>query len=156
MTITQILAWLLVVPLILDGHRWPIPRPISAAAIIAKVAAETEDPKFFAALLDVQAAKESGYRADAAGDCPGMRAGDPKCTRALGAKSCGAYQTPCAETPENAEAQTRLALAYIRRSYAACPAHPLSVYGTGRCDTRWGDDRVALARAAANTPTPKE
>ncbi|CAN5580407.1 hypothetical protein BH09MYX1_BH09MYX1_63530 [soil metagenome] len=45
---------------------------------------------FFAAALDVFAAHESGYHPQAAGDCPGIKSGDPTCTRELGARFFGA------------------------------------------------------------------
>jgi hypothetical protein len=155
MTAPQILAWLLALAPIRDGNGHDIPRPRAAAATIADVAVETDEPQMFAALLDVLAAKESGYRTNAAGDCPGMRPGDPKCTRALGAKSCGAFQSPCAITPVDGAGQARLAVSLLRRSFAACPEYPLSVYGTGRCQ-HWGDERLALVRAALLVPVPPE
>lgn len=155
MTAAALFLWLLALPPVLDGHGHAIPRPRPAVMVISTVAATTDDPQLFGALLDVIAAKESGYRTKAAGDCPGMRAGSLLCTRERGAKSCGAYQTPCAVTPLDGLGQTRLALATLKRSFVACPVFPLAVYGTGRCQ-RWGLDRMALVRAALLVPVPAD
>ncbi len=151
----DILRWLLVLPPLLDGGGNPIPRPLTAASVIAVVAASESDPLFVAAALDAFAALESGYRPKAAGDCPGMRAGSLLCTRALGARSCGAWQTPCATTSEDPATQARQWVAILKRSMAACPAHPFAVLGTGRC-VAWGERREALVRSAMAVPVPPE
>lgn len=154
-TYLQLLAWLTSLPSILDGNGYPIKRPVAAASIIATVASETEDPTFFAAALDVFAARESGYHPQAAGDCPGLRAGDPTCTRELGARSCGAWQTPCASTSRDPATQARQWIAILRRSMIACPKHPFAVLGTGRC-IAWGMAREAEVRAAQLVPMPDD
>ncbi len=119
MTSAQLLAWLLALPLLHDGHGFPIPRPLGAARVIAEVAAETEAPQLYAALLDVLAAHESAYHPHAVGDH---------------GRSCGAYQTPCARTPRrDARGQTRLAVKILRRAIDVCPGHPVWAYATGRC-----------------------
>ena len=157
MTAGALLLWLLALPPVLDGNGHPIPRPRAAADVIAVVAIGTDQPLTYAALLDTFAAKESGYRPSAAGDCPGMRAGSLLCTRELGAKSCGAWQTPCGITPKLPMGQAQLALTTLQRSMATCPEHPLSLYGTGRCKA-WpgGDARMAIVRAALLIPVPDE
>lgn len=150
MTAPQLLAFLLALPPILDGTGHPIPRPREAASVIAVVAAEQADPVFWAASLDTYAALESGYHPKAAGDCPGMRAGSPLCTKALGARSYGAWQTPAATTSDDPATQARQWVAIAKRSFAACPAHPFAMLGTGRC-IAWGSRRDALIRAAVAT-----
>lgn len=152
-TALQLFAWLTSLPQILDGHGHPIARPPAAVRVIAAVAVETPDPAFYAAALDVFAAHESGYRPSAAGDCPGLRSGDPLCTRELGAHSCGAWQTPCATTPRDAAGQARSWVAIFRRSVSACPAHPFAILGTGRC-IAWGGDRSREVEAAMQAPFP--
>lgn len=147
-------AWLLALAPILDGHGNAIPMPVPAARDIAIVAMETDNPPFYAATLRTFAALESGYRPSAAGDCPGMRAGSPLCTRDLGARSCGVVQTPCASTPKDALGQLRYGVVLLKRSMVACPMHPLSVYGTGRCSA-WGASREALIRAALAVAVPE-
>ena len=154
-TYLQLFAWLTSLPQILDGHGYPIARPPAAAKVIATVALETQDPALYAAALDVFAAHESGYRPTAAGDCPGLRSGDPLCTRELGAHSCGAWQTPCATTPRDAAAQARQWVAIFRRSTVACPQYPFAVLGTGRC-IAWGGPRAKEVQAATLVAFPAE
>lgn len=149
-----LLAWLLALPPVLDGAGHPIPRPRAAAQVIADVAAAEPDALFVAAALDTFAALESGYRTNVAGDCPGMRAGDPRCTRALGAKSYGAWQTPTAITPRDGLGQARLWVSILRTSQRACPAHPLALLGTGKC-IAWGDRRQRIIDAALVVPVPE-
>lgn len=148
-----LLAWLLALPPVLDGAGHAIPRPAAAARVIADVAAVEPDALFVAAALDTFAAMESGYHPKVAGDCPGMRAGDPHCTRELGAKSVGAWQTPAAITPNDPAAQARLWVAILRQSQKACPAYPLAMLGTGRC-IAWGDRRQRVIDAALLVPLP--
>lgn len=135
-----LLPWIVSLPLILDKGGHPIPRPVEAARVIAQVAAREPDPAYVAAALDVFAALESGYRPKAAGDCPGLKAGDPSCTREMGALSCGAWQTPCKITPADGLGQAKLWVSILRRSQAMCPAYPLALLGTGKC-LPWGDRR---------------
>ena len=118
MTSLEILVWLVACPLHLDGHAHPIPRPYGAAKTIADVAATTEAPQTFAALLDVLAAHESAYHTGVTGD---------------GGRSCGAWQTPCAETPPDGLGQAKLALKILRRANNYCPVHAVWLYASGRC-----------------------
>lgn len=155
MSVPQILAWLMTLPAILDGAGRPIARPREAASVIAAVAASETDALFVAAALDTFAALESGYHPRAAGDCPGLPAGSPLCTRERGAKSCGAWQTPCAATSSDPAAQARQWVAILRKSMVGCPAHPLSLLGTGRC-VAWGERRERIIRAALLVPVPAE
>jgi hypothetical protein len=113
-----LLLWLLSLPLHVDGHAHGIPRPRGAATVIAQVAAETDDPKRYAAILDVLAAHESAYRTGVTGDS---------------GRSCGAYQTPCARTPPDGLGQTRLALAILHQAERTCTEHPIWAYASGRC-----------------------
>lgn len=140
-------TWLLSFPLV-NGN----PRPPEFAQALADVALETEDPRHWAAVLDVFASLESGYRPDAAGDCPGMRPGDPACTRARGAASCGMLQTPCATTPTEMSGQLRYALAIFRVAAKMCPKMPLSPYAKGSCvpwsGAAWRLHLIARAEAA--------
>lgn len=155
MNTPTLLAWLLALPPVLDGAGHPIPRPRQAAEVIATVASSEADALFVAAALDTFAALESGYHPKAAGDCPGMRAGDPHCSRALGARSCGAWQTPCGRTPEDPSAQARLWVAILRQSQRACPRWPLAMLGTGRC-VGWGDKRQRIIDAALMVPVKED
>ena len=151
MTPVQLAAWLLALSPVLDGNGHPIPMPAAAARGIAIVAMETDSPQFYAATLRLFSALESGYRPSAAGDCPGMRAGSPLCTRELGARSCGAMQTPCATTPKDAIGQLRYAVVLLKRSMVGCVSHPLSLYMSGRC-ANVGASRELLIRAAVAVP----
>lgn len=148
MTRSALAAWLLA-----QAFVHYVPRPPAAALIIAEAALETRDPRRWAATLDTFAALESAYREDAAGDCPGMRAGDPKCTRELGARSCGAFQTPCATTPRNLLSQARYALAIFQTSATMCPRWPLAPYAKGVC-VEWanGEWRMGFIRRALAMP----
>lgn len=103
---------------LLDGHHQPIPRPERAAQIIADEASRTDAPEWFAAALDVLAARESAYRPSALGDS---------------GRSKGAYQTPVARTPDDFRGQTKLAIAILRMAIDHCPEHPIWMYASGRC-----------------------
>lgn len=117
-----------------DKQGRPIKRDPIVIRFIAKVCAETSVPLLCALNLDVLAARESGYGRQDAGDCPGLPAGSPKCTRELGAQHCGIFQTACAKTPKDQGlAQTRIAWADFKRSIDACPDHPLMQYASGAC-----------------------
>lgn len=128
-------AWLEALPPVRDGHGFPIPRPSSAAHVIAQAALESPSPVLYAAWLDVLAAHESGYRPSAAGDCPGLSAGSRACTRERGAHACGAWQGLCAALPAHATPldQARLAVRDLTRAIATCPDHPLYAYAAGAC-----------------------
>ncbi len=138
MTKSALIAWILNLPAILDGHGYEIHRPFNFALALADVVFESPDPLMWAATLDVFAAKEASYRVDAVGDH---------------GRSCGLGQTACAITPKDARGQLRLAMEIHSRSSRACPDHPLSLYGTGRCQV-WseGDARMRLIATAAATP----
>ncbi len=103
---------------LLDGHGHQIPRPEQAAHIIADEASRTELPAWYTAALDVLGAHESAYHPSAKGDS---------------GKSCGAFQTPCAMTPEDFRGQTKLAIAILRTAIDHCPEHPIWMYASGRC-----------------------
>jgi len=155
MTSPQLLAWILALPAIPDGNGIPIARKAAAAQDIATVCAETSVPVFCAATLDVLAAKESGYRTRASGDCPGMHAGSPQCTRELGARSCGAFQTPCARTPSDGLGQVKLAWSILLIAVDHCAEHPLWMYARGECKFSATASRYeALVRVSATTGTP--
>lgn len=176
MTPEAFVAWVALWPLLLDGTpssttRHAIPRPAFAPLAFVTATNEhiaertkrgqpTASPELYVAFLDVFAARESGYRLDAAGDCPGMPPGDRRCTVALGALSFGAWQTPVARTPKTAAspmllavAQARLALSILETSMAGCPDHPIAMYMTGRC-APVGAMREAEIAAAMATPKP--
>lgn len=142
MTKAAILAWLVALPYILDRGGHPIRRPVTVSIAIATAAAETDYPLFWASLIDEFAALEASYRPDAVGDH---------------GRSCGLAQTACNVTPKDALGQVRLAIATHQRSSAACPAHPLSIYGTGACRV-WteGDRRLAFALARLSIPVPDQ
>lgn len=128
-------AWIMALPMIPDWHGFPIRRPPGAARDIAIACIDSYNPARCARTLDMLCAKESTYRPELAGDCPGMPAGSPKCTRELGARSCGAFQTPCARTPAKATAlyQAKLARRILDDAETICPAHPLWAYASGEC-----------------------
>jgi methylaspartate ammonia-lyase len=109
-------------------------RPVASARVIATAAMETQTPVLFAAWLDELAAHESGYRISAAGDCPGLKPGDMQCTRELHARSCGAWQTPCARTPKTGLDQARLAIRILQQAVEQCADHPLWAYASGSCN----------------------
>jgi len=173
----DLIAWVMTWPLLLDGRpgfavRNPIPRPKYAPLAFVTAATEHIDartkkglpsasPELYVAFLDVFSARESAYNVQAAGDCPGMKPGDPACTVELGAVSCGAWQTPCSRTPMSlasgkqalAVAQAKLALDILDVSMAACPSHPIAMYMTGRC-VSVGASREAEIAAQMATPLP--
>lgn len=134
-------------PHVPDGTKFhhPIQRIPDAIQTIGMVCAASSIPVACALMLDVLAARESGYHRhiaardgtmhEIAGDCPGMPAGDRDCTREKGARSCGPFQTPCGKTPAGMSAldQTKLALKTLEQSIQGCPNHPLWQYATGEC-----------------------
>lgn len=138
-----LLAWLLALPVVRDGHGAELPRPRGFFDVIATVALEHDelgDPRILAAALDVVAAHESAYRMTAIGDS---------------GRSCGAWQTPCGETPIGHDvglAQARVAAKWLIASMTRCPDHPLALYATGRvcgsvrvADFYWREVRGELA-----------
>lgn len=134
-----LVAWIVSLPVIRDGHGLPIPRPTGFADAIATVALEHEelDARVLSAMLDVVAAHESAYRVRALGD---------------GGRSKGAWQTPAAETPDDAMGQARIAAKWLIVSAKACPDFPLSRYATGHvcgsvriADRYWREVRAELA-----------
>lgn len=168
MTGAELIAWVALWPLVLDGRpgqrlpRHPIPRPAAIVSVMVDAALEAEartgvSAETFLAVEDVQFAHESGYRPGLAGDCPGMRAGDPRCTRAAGAKSCGLGQTPCRITPPGATAleEARITLRTFERWMLECPSNPLGAYMTGSCRVGLGRFRSEEIRALLATPKPR-
>lgn len=176
MSPADMIAWVMTWPLLLDGRpgfavRNPIPRPAFAPQVMVEASIAFIDertklgkpsmaPELYVAFLDVFAARESGYRIDAAGDCPGMRPGDPKCTVELGALSFGAWQSPVARTPKTAAskfalamAQAKVALTIFQASAEMCPSHPVSAYMTGHCSAV-GSMREAEIAAQMASPLP--
>lgn len=97
------------------------------------------------------AARESGYDASRAGDCRSLPAGSPLCSKARGARSCGAFQSPCNITPLGDPArQVRIANRILRQSFVRCPEFPLVPYMSGdrfACGTPYLK-RLAAARVA--------
>ena len=100
--------------------------------------------------------RESGFRATATGDCPGMVPGSPACD-AEHARSFCAFQLTGERyrtTLADAGACVRYGLAAIRWSFATCRAAPpeerLAAYARGSCDStegrRMSRDRFALAK----------
>ena len=153
MSLASLVQWLLCLALILDFEkpvRQPIPRSQNVANVIATAANETNSPKEFAAYLDVLGAHESGYDTSAVGDHTG----------GIG-RSCGAWQTPCAETPGFTSSecswaeesptpgchwgwkfhpsptialqQARKAIQILKRAVDGCPDHPIWMYASGLC-----------------------
>jgi hypothetical protein len=119
MTAHAIFLWLMLSASHADGHGHEIPRQSFAANTIAiVVAAETDAPQVYAAMLDVLAAHESAYHTGVTGD---------------GGRSCGAYQTPCARTPPDGLGQTRLAARLLKQANEHCAGHPLWLYARGEC-----------------------
>lgn len=98
----------------------PIPRPDAFCRVVAAVALEFPevDARWLAASLDVVAAHESAYRTHP----PGLN--DHGASK-------GAWQTPSAETPDDAYGQARVAARWMIRSAQQCPDHPLSLYASG-------------------------
>ncbi len=115
---SPLLTWLFLLPSLLDGHSRPIPIREAIRAVIASVA----DSRIEAASLYVLVSHESAGRVDARGDS---------------GRSCGAWQTPCAETPMDGPnlglRQARIAKAIYERAVVGCVEHPLWMYASGRC-----------------------
>lgn len=115
---SPLLALVLSFATLLDGHGHPIPIREAIRAVIASVA----DTDIEAAELYVLVSHESAGRVDVRGDS---------------GRSCGAWQTPCAETPMDGPQlglrQARVAVRILRRAAANCPEHPIWMYASGRC-----------------------
>lgn len=141
MTRAALVAWLVALPLLHDGHGHVIPRPAGFADVVATVALEHPevDARTLMATLDVLAAHEGRYSRHPRGYNDG-------------GKSKGAWQTPAAETPDDALGQARVAAKWILVSWLACPNFPLSKYATGHvcgpvrvADWYWSEVRAELA-----------
>lgn len=163
MTVAELIVVLAALAPVHDGHGRGIPRPSGFPQVIAKAALEQGDvdARMLAAEFDILAAHESGYDTSARGDVhDGV------------AHSCGAWQTPCVETPGFARCiegddcrrgwrftpsstialeQARVARKWILWSNARCPDHPLSLYASGTicgrvrvADRYWAEVRSEL------------
>lgn len=129
-TAAALLSWLMSLPALHDGNGADIPRHDRVATVIANVAAQTDRPQFWASILDVWAAYESGYGdATAAGGCPGVPIG-VLCPRSHGARYCGPWMTECRRVPLAATLgdQARIAITMMRESFVACPDFPFAQY----------------------------
>lgn len=118
--------------------RNPSPRAMAADLVAAVADGATSTPlpgktaEWTAAALIVWGFRESAYNTSAQGDCPGMRAGSRECRKAAGARSCGAFQTPCERTVlGDAKQQVALALSIMATSFAMCG--DFSAYIAGDC-----------------------
>lgn len=150
---TEIARLLMTLAVLKDGNGADLPRKQGFADVVAT--AVSEHPEFdwrkLAAALDVIGAHESGYDAAAVGDS---------------GKSCGAWQTPCDETPmpagwrteyeparaaaqaarampattEEERAARDAALQHAREMFAAAHKHRLAAMTTAM---RVGQARVA-------------
>jgi len=137
-----LIAWISALPVLHDGRGHELPRPRGFAEVIATVAlehAEEVDPRILAATLDVVAAHEGRYQLHPRGFNDG-------------GKSKGAWQTPAAETPDDAMGQARVAARWLLVSMRRCPDHPLALYATGHvcgavrvADFYWREVRAELA-----------
>jgi hypothetical protein len=156
-TASTIFAWLMSLAFLLDASSPPLPirRPSTHALAIANAVASTDKPQFWAAVLDVWAAFESGYGPTTiAGGCPGVPVGTP-CKRDDGAESCGPWMVACSRVPRTATLaeQAKIALDVMRASFDACPEHPFGIYAGGKCQKyRVVDFRVARIRAELAVP----
>jgi hypothetical protein len=161
MIAAPIITWLLALPLWLDGytHGAPIARHERNVFAIANAAIETERPKFWAALLDVWGAYESGNAdANVGGGCPGVHVGTP-CRRDQGARYCGPWMVTCSRVPAGSTLldEARIAIRMFRESALACPSFPFGQYAGVGC-RQWDvvDLRLALVRRAHSIPLPPE
>ena len=119
MSAATIFAWLLALPSLLDGYTRgaPIRRHDVNTLAIANASIETDSPKFWAAVLDVWSAYESGNGdAHIAGGCPGVPVGTP-CRRDQGARYCSPWMIACARVPSSATLldEARIAIAVLQR-----------------------------------------
>jgi len=121
-TAFAVLAWLWALAPVAN-----IPRSIDVAIAISRAAADTNEPKRWAARLDVFAAFETHYGdANVAGGCPGVRSGTP-CKREQGAHYCSPFMILCSRIPigSTLEEEARIAIIIFEESRAVCPSHPL-------------------------------
>lgn len=153
MTRSALIAWILALPTV--NH---VPRPVEFAIELASFCIQTDAPTGWAALLDTFAALESGYNSTRAGDCDGLPPGSPKCRRfhpdgKRWAHSCGYWQTPCPQTPDDPAGQFVLAVKLFTISGVGCPEHPLALYAKGVC-VPWknGEWRERIIARALLTP----
>ena len=161
LTAATLIRWLLAMPLLLDGytHGAPIPRHERNVFAIANVVVGESDPKFWAVVLDVWGAYESGNGdANIAGGCPGVRVGTP-CRRDQGAHYCGPWMVECSRVPRGATLvdEARIAIREFKASALACPEFPFGVYSGVGC-RRWSvvDLRLAAIRREHASPMPTE
>jgi hypothetical protein len=137
MTAAELVLWIGTLPLLRDGTKLhsPIPRDPVVTQGIAIACVEDDDPYDCASTEDYLAAHESGYHAQIAGDCPGLPAGDLSCTRAKGARSCGAFQLSCdvVKPTTSIETQARMAWRTWKQWRETCPKHPMWGYALGAC-----------------------
>jgi hypothetical protein len=157
----MIFMWLLALPSLLDGydHGAPIRRHEVNALAIANATVETDSPKFWAAVLDVWSAYESGNGdARVAGGCPGVPIGTT-CRRDQGARYCSPWMIACARVPSSATLldEARIAIAVFKESASVCPDFPFGQYAGVGCH-RWSvvDLRVAAIRREHAVPFPNE
>lgn len=133
--ILAVATWIASHPFVRDGRGADIPRPRGFENVVAEVVAdhpELPDPRVLASAFDVVAAHESAYDSAAVGDS---------------GRSCGAWQTPCAETPMPAgwreEFDHAAAVAdVVERERALRAAHQHRLTGVTR-EIRVGQARVA-------------
>lgn len=153
--------WLLALAPLLDGytHGLPIRRKPALMIVIADVANRTPNPKWWAGVLDVWAAHETGYGdADAAGGCPNVPIGT-LCKRSEGAKYCTPWMIECARVPVNAtlHEMAEIALKYFGQSQRACPQFPFSMYsGFGCARAKLVDARMNEVSREFLTPAAVE
>jgi len=148
LTRVALAAWLSALPQVTDAHGWPFHRPAGFADVIATVTLEHPevDARVLAATLDVVAAHESSYRLHPRGYNDG-------------GASKGAWQTPAAETPDDALGQARVAAKWLLYSMTRCPDYPLAIYATGHvcgpvkvADYYWSQVRAELAQSPLPAP----
>lgn len=145
----------------LDGytHGFPIARHVPTAHAIVAASLDTDDPKRWAAILDVWGAYESGNAdADAAGGCPGVPIGT-LCKRSQGARYCGPWMVSCDRVPIGATLvdHARIAIQRFKESARYCPAFPFGIYSGVGCHA-WSvvDLRVDVIRREMSAPFPEE
>lgn len=161
MTASALIAWLLAMPPLLDGytHGAPIPRHERNVFAIANVAVGEDDPKFWAVVLDVWGAYESGNGdASIAGGCPGVRVGTP-CRREQGARYCGPWMVACSRVPVGSTLvdEARIAIREFKASALACPEFPFGQYSGVGCHAHpLVSARLVAIRREHSFPFPTE
>lgn len=148
-------------PTLLDGytHGAAIARHERNVFAIANAAISESDPKFWAVVLDVWGAHESGNGdANIGGGCPGVRVGTP-CRREQHARYCGPWMVECARVPVGSTLldEARIAIREFKNSALACPEFPFGQYSGVGCH-RWSvvDLRLAEIRREYASPFPTE